>query len=106
MYCARTGVCVKKFSGHSDIVNVAVMHPYLPLLATSGIESDIRLWMYKDVCPGDVGDSDSSDSSDSDDEHWRRADNEFLDIDDDDDYDSYDSDIAAGYDEEFGQRVW
>jgi WD40 repeat protein len=46
-YDSATGDIVKRFSGHREIVNVSIMHSYLPLVASSGIDNEIRLWKYK-----------------------------------------------------------
>jgi hypothetical protein len=72
IYCAHTGKLIKKLTGHAQIVNVSIMHPYLPLVATSGIDSEIRLWKYKQISPkardssGSRSNSDSDSDSDSD----------------------------------------
>jgi hypothetical protein len=71
IYCAHTGKLIKKLTGHAQIVNVSIMHPYLPLVATSGIDSEVRLWKYKQISlkardsSGSHSNSDSDSDSDS-----------------------------------------
>ena len=35
---------VNVLQGDRDVTNAVAPHPWLPLLATSGIEDDVKLW--------------------------------------------------------------
>jgi WD40 repeat protein len=63
IYSAHTGKLITKLTGHGEIVNVSIMHPFLPVVATSGIDSEIRLWKYERV--GQKADEEAHDSSGS-----------------------------------------
>lgn len=40
----RTGELLRRFKADGNIVNCVAAHPYAPLLASSGIDSNIKLW--------------------------------------------------------------
>ena len=44
IYDSITGACLRALSADEDIVNCIRPHPSLPVLATSGIESVVKLW--------------------------------------------------------------
>jgi WD40 repeat protein len=44
LYDTSSGVCLRALVGDNDIVNCIRPHPHLPVLATSGIDSTIKLW--------------------------------------------------------------
>ena len=44
IFCARTGALVVALQADDDVANSVAPHPSLPVLATSGIESAVRLW--------------------------------------------------------------
>lgn len=43
-YDASTGACLRALSADEDVVNCLRSHPTLPVLATSGIESVVKVW--------------------------------------------------------------
>lgn len=46
-----TGEVVRMIQADSDVVNCVQPHPMLPVVATSGIESVVRLWAPGDPDP-------------------------------------------------------
>jgi len=56
LYDASSGVCLRALVGDDDIVNCIRPHPHLPVLATSGIDSTIKLWSPSSIAlaPDDV----------------------------------------------------
>jgi WD and tetratricopeptide repeats protein 1 len=44
IWCRKSGNIVRCIRGDESIVNCVQLHPQLFLLATSGIESVVRLW--------------------------------------------------------------
>ena len=44
IYEARSGVAIAALQADEDVANCVAPHPSLPVLATSGIESVVRLW--------------------------------------------------------------
>ena len=44
IYDAKTGAAIIALQADEDVANCVAPHPSLPVLATSGIESAIRLW--------------------------------------------------------------
>ncbi|KAK9836189.1 hypothetical protein WJX81_007802 [Elliptochloris bilobata] len=44
IYAAETGRPVAALAADQDVVNAVQAHPHLPVLATSGIESTVKLW--------------------------------------------------------------
>jgi hypothetical protein len=44
VYCRSSGVALAALPADADVCNAVRPHPTLPLLATSGIESTVRLW--------------------------------------------------------------
>ena len=44
VYCRATGIAVAVLEADADVCNAVRPHPTEPLLATSGIESTVKLW--------------------------------------------------------------
>ncbi|KAL4428996.1 hypothetical protein ABPG77_006035 [Micractinium sp. CCAP 211/92] len=44
IFNAATGECIRVFMADEDVANAVQPHPHLPVLATSGIESTIKVW--------------------------------------------------------------
>lgn len=44
IYDARSGAPILALQADEDVANCVAPHPSLPVLATSGIESAVRLW--------------------------------------------------------------
>ncbi len=47
IYDARSGAPIIALEADEDVANCVAPHPSLPVLATSGIESAVRLWSPK-----------------------------------------------------------
>ena len=56
IFDAETAECVNIILADSEILNCVVGHPFQPVLATSGIDSEVRVW-----APGRCGESSSQD---------------------------------------------
>lgn len=50
IYEASTGACIRTITADEDIVNCIQCHPSLPILATSGIESVVKIWSPEGPC--------------------------------------------------------
>jgi hypothetical protein len=44
IFRTATGECIRVFTADEDVANAVQPHPHLPVLATSGIESTVKLW--------------------------------------------------------------
>ncbi len=47
IYAAKSGLPIVALEADEDVANCVAPHPSLPVLATSGIESAVRLWSPK-----------------------------------------------------------
>ena len=44
VFCSETGHCIRASAADGNILNCVQSHPELPILATSGIESCVKIW--------------------------------------------------------------
>ena len=69
LYEASTGACLRVLHADADVVNCIRPHPFLPMVATSGIDSTVKIW--SPCCSSSFGD----DCGDSIDEREREREN-------------------------------
>ncbi len=55
LFDAATGACLRALAADAEVVNCVRAHPVLPVLATSGIESTVRLWAPGAAPPARAG---------------------------------------------------
>ncbi len=55
LFDAATGACLRALGADAEVVNCVRAHPVLPVLATSGIESTVRLWAPSAAVPARAG---------------------------------------------------
>ncbi|KAG6485025.1 DDB1- and CUL4-associated factor 8-like [Zingiber officinale] len=88
----KDGVLLRAMEGDKHVVNCIVSHPHTTMLASSGIEKDIKIWVPNTMEPFKPANLDKKDNDDDEDDEDDDDDDEGKDLEDDDD--SYDSDFS------------